>query len=69
MKYGFWLTIIVLILLAALVGVCIYTDNIAVIISGLKVIAYVLPSLIGGYFVGLNRGKKYSYAETVTDED
>lgn len=75
MKYGFWLTIVILILMAAFVGGCIYTDNIAIIVSVLKVMAYVLPSAIGGYFVGLNRGKKSSggneqttYAEVVDDE-
>ncbi|HCY80258.1 MAG TPA: hypothetical protein DHV22_00910 [Xanthomarina gelatinilytica] len=61
--------------MAAFVGGCIYTDNIAIIVSVLKVMAYVLPSAIGGYFVGFNRGKKSSggneqttYAEVVHDE-
>ena len=72
MKYGFWLTIIILVLATAFVGGCIYTDNIGLIVSVLKVIAYIVPSAVGGYFIGLNKGKKSSnnsapasYAEVV----
>ena len=73
MKYGFRLTIFVLILISVFVGGCIYTDNINIIISVLKVFAYIFPSAIGGYFIGLNKGKKssqsnnVSYAEVVED--
>ncbi len=58
MKYGFWLTTFMLLLLAVFVTGCIYTDNINIIISVLKVAAYIIPSAIGGYFMGLNKGKK-----------
>ncbi|MBC6400242.1 MAG: YrzE family protein [Ekhidna sp.] len=73
MKYGFWLTVLVLLLMSVFVAGCIYTNNINIIVSILKVIAYVLPSAIGGYFIGLNRRKKSSrdthstYAEVVED--
>lgn len=73
MKYGFWLTIVVLALLAVFVTGCILTDNIHIIVSVLKIMAYMLPSAIGGYFVGLHRGKKssdssqHSYAEIVEE--
>lgn len=73
MKYGFWLTIIILLLVSCFVGVCVYTDNVGIIVSSMKVIAYILPSALGGYFFGLNRGKKSSgssgasYAEVVED--
>lgn len=60
MKYGFWLIIFILILLSLFVAGCIYTNNIHIIISVLKVIAYILPSAMGGYFLGFNRGKKAS---------
>lgn len=74
MKYGFWMTVIILIISSLFVLVCIYTDNIAIVVSVMKVIAYILPSAIGGYFIGLNKGKKsndngvsYSEAEVVED--
>lgn len=74
MKYGFVLTIILLVLISAFVAGCIYTGNISIIVSVLKVAAYILPSAVGGYFIGLNRGKKSSngnnqpsYAEVVDD--
>ncbi|MBC6409648.1 MAG: hypothetical protein GDA42_04205 [Ekhidna sp.] len=73
MKYGFWLTIFVLLLMSVFVAGCIYTNNINIIVSVLKAIAYVLPSVVGGYFIGLNRGRKSSrdthstYAEVVED--
>lgn len=73
MKYGFWLTIVILILISVFIGGCIYTDNIFIIVSVLKVMAFIFPSAIGGYFIGLNRGKKHSrstessYAEVVDD--
>jgi len=75
MKYGFWLTIVFLIFLALFVWACIYTDNIHIIISVLKVSAYMIPSAVGGYFIGLNKGKKVhkgnnsaTYAEIVDNE-
>ncbi|WP_286760925.1 hypothetical protein [Salegentibacter sp. UBA1130] len=58
MKYGFALTIVVLLLLSAFVGGCIYTGNIGLIVSVMKVLAYVVPSTLGGYFIGINRGRK-----------
>ena len=74
MKYGFRLTIFILVLGALFVGACIYTDNINLIVSVLKVVAYIVPSALGGYFLGFNRGKKSSvnsgpasYAEVVED--
>jgi len=63
MQYGFWLTIIVLFLVAGFVGACIYTGNIGIVVSALKVIAYIVPSLIGGYFIGLHRGRKKAEEE------
>ena len=74
MKYGFWLTIVLLILAACFVGACIYTDNVAIIVSVLKVLAYIIPTAIGSYFFGHNRGKKSvsqsepaSYADIVEE--
>lgn len=58
MKYGFWLTMVILLLAATFVVGCIYTDNVALIVSVLKVLAYIVPTAIGGYFLGHNRGKK-----------
>lgn len=60
MKYGFWLTIVLLILVALFTYGCIVTKNVHIIVSGLKVVAFVFPSAIGGYFIGLNKGKKQS---------
>lgn len=71
MKYGFWLTLVIVVLIAGFITACIYTNNIHSIVSVLKVVAYILPSAIGGYFVGFHRGKKSSdsnqssYAEIV----
>lgn len=60
MKYGFWLTIVLLIFLSAFVWFCIDSGNVDLIVSGLKVLAYMVPPSIGGYFLGYNRGKKHS---------
>ena len=58
MKYRFWLTIVILFLIAIFIGGCIYTNNVDIVVSVLKVFAYIVPTAIGSYFVGLTRGKK-----------
>lgn len=73
MKYGFWLTIIILLLFSSFFTICAYTDNIHIVVSILKVMAYIIPSAVGGYFIGLNKGKKVrtsaitSHAEIVEE--
>lgn len=65
MKYGFWLTVVILILTALFVAGCMYTDNMSIVVSGLKVLAYMLPGTVGGYFIGLNKGKKSRNVQSV----
>ncbi len=72
-KYGFALTVIVLLLLGGFTAVCIFTGNQHILIATLKIIAYVLPSSVGGYFFGHYRGRRAArhgaedYSEVVED--
>lgn len=68
MKFGFALTVIILILAALFIYYCISTGNISLLYSILKGLALVVPSLLSGYFYGLNRGKKISQKDAQTFE-
>lgn len=63
--YGFWIVILLILLFAGFIGGCFYTGNVNLIISILEISAYVIPSVVGGYFYGLNKGKKASMDQNV----
>lgn len=68
MKFGFVLTIMILILTSIFIYYCINSGNISLLYSILKGLALMIPTLLGGYFYGLNRGKKISQKESQSFE-